>query len=470
MQIAQVLAGYSLGAADMLRRAMGKKKPEEMAKQRQIFTEGARDNGIDERIATYIFDLMEKFAGYGFNKSHSAAYALVAYQTAWLKDHYPAAFMAAVLSSDMDNTDKVVGLIDECRHMKVAVLSPDVNTCQSKFTVKDEKTIRYGLGAIKGVGEAAIEGLVQEREANGVFNDLFDLCRRLDTRKVNRRVLEALIRAGAMDDLSPGRSTSIASLDSALKLAEQHSKNCTAGQNDLFGLSAAADNEHPEGSVSAFVIAREWSEEERLAGEKQTLGLYLSGHPIDRYEAELGSLISNRLNALKPGPRRVAGQVIAIRMLNTRRGRMSIATLDDKTGRVEVVVYADILEQYGEFLIKDRIIVAEGECKEDEFSGGFSIKAELIADIEKSRTDNARQLLLTLQSTKSDRQITSKINDIREILTPFRNGQCPVFVDYALDQATARLRLGEQWRVQLPDRLLDQLREKLGESHVSVEY
>lgn len=470
MQIAQVLAGYSLGAADMLRRAMGKKKPEEMAKQRKIFTEGASNNGIDEHIATYIFDLMEKFAGYGFNKSHSAAYALVAYQTAWLKDHHPAAFMAAVLSSDMDNTDKVVGLIDECRHMKVAVLSPDVNTCQSKFTVKDEKTIRYGLGAIKGVGEAAIDGLVLERETSGAFTDLFDLCRRLDTRKVNRRVLEALIRAGAMDDLSPGRSTSIATLDSALKLAEQHSKNRTAGQNDLFGLSSSLDNEQSGEMETAFVITREWSEEERLAGEKQTLGLYLSGHPIDRYEQELNSLISTRLNALKPGPRRVAGQVIAIRVINTRRGRMLIATLDDKTGRVEVVVYADILEQYGEYLIKDRIIIVEGECKEDEFSGGFSIRAELVADIERSRNDNARQLLLTLQSTKSNGQIANMINELREILTPFRHGQCPVYVDYADHQVTARLRFGEQWRVQLPDRLLDQLREKLGESHVSIEY
>ncbi|MEJ2452289.1 MAG: DNA polymerase III subunit alpha, partial [Gammaproteobacteria bacterium] len=236
MQIAQVLAGYTLGGADLLRRAMGKKKPEEMAKQRSIFVDGAKANGVEEKTATYIFDLMEKFAGYGFNKSHSAAYALVSYQTLWLKTHYPSAFMAAVLSADMDNTDKVVSLIDECRDMQLTVEPPNINTCEHRFTAKDHQTIVYGLGSIKGVGEAAIDGVINERKQNGTFRDLFDLCQRIDMRKLNRRTLEALIMAGALDVFGQTRATLMASLPAAVQIAEQYSRNRDAGQNDMFGM------------------------------------------------------------------------------------------------------------------------------------------------------------------------------------------------------------------------------------------
>ena len=468
MQAAQVCAGFTLGGADLLRRAMGKKKPEEMAKQRVLFIEGASKKDIDEKKANEIFDYMEAFAGYGFNKSHAAAYALVAYQTAWLKAYHPAAFMAAVLSSDMDNTDKVVGLMDECKHLGVDVISPDVNVCQSKFTVQDEKTIRYGLGAIKGVGESAIDELSLERDQNGRFVDLFDLCKRMDTRKVNRRVLEALIRTGALDELGPGRSSLMASLDSALKMADQHSKNRSAGQNDMFGLQEVSEENEVS---SSFIIVKDWSKEEVLAGEKATLGLYLSGHPIDRYEEELKSMISNRLSGLKVGPRRVAGQIIAIRMINTRRGRMAVATLDDKTGRVDVVVYTEVLEEYGEYLNKDRIIVVEGECKEDNFSDGFSVIAEQIADIEKSRASYARQLVIKIDPSKlPGGQMNGFIPELQEILTPYKNGSCRVMLDFLQGEASSRMVLGRDWRVQLPDRLLDQLIEKLGEDHVLVEY
>ncbi len=468
MQAAQVCAGFTLGGADLLRRAMGKKKPEEMAKQRVLFIEGASKKDIDETKANEIFDYMEKFAGYGFNKSHAAAYALVAYQTAWLKAYHPAAFMAAVLSSDMDNTDKVVGLMDECKHLGVDVISPDVNVCQSKFTVQNEKTICYGLGAIKGVGESAIDELSLEREQNGRFIDLFDLCKRMDTRKVNRRVLEALIRTGALDELGPGRSSLMSSLDSALKMADQHSKNRSAGQNDMFGLQEVSEENEVS---SSFIIVKDWSKEEVLAGEKATLGLYLSGHPIDRYEEELKSMISNRLSSLKIGPRRVAGQIIAIRMINTRRGRMAVATLDDKTGRVDVVVYTEVLEEYGEYLNKDRIIVVEGECKEDNFSDGFSVIAEQIADIEKSRASYARQLVIKIDPSKlPGGQMNGFIPELQEILTPYKNGSCRVMLDFLQGEASSRMVLGRDWRVQLPDRLLDQLIEKLGEDHVFVEY
>ncbi|MEJ2427166.1 MAG: DNA polymerase III subunit alpha, partial [Candidatus Thiodiazotropha sp.] len=286
MQIAQVLAGYSLGGADLLRRAMGKKKPEEMAKQGEIFRKGAVERGVEEQTATYIFDLMEKFAGYGFNKSHSAAYALVSYQTMWLKAHYPAAFMAAVCSADMDNTDKVVPLIEECRRMKLKVEPPQVNLSEYKFTASDECTVVYGLGAIKGVGESAIEAVILERNAQGPFQDIFEFCRRIDMRKVNRRVLESLIRAGALDGLGANRATLMLQLPLALKLAEQHHAMQAMGQNDLFGMGEPQPAEASHAQVIPDDVD-EWEEEQRLLGEKETLGLYLTGHPIDRYAEEL---------------------------------------------------------------------------------------------------------------------------------------------------------------------------------------
>ncbi len=294
MQIAQVMAGYSLGGADLLRRAMGKKKPEEMAKQRAVFKAGAEQNGIDPELAMKIFDLVEKFAGYGFNKSHSAAYALVSYQTMWLKAHYPAAFMAAVCSADMDNTDKVVPLIEECRRMGLKVEPPQVNLSQYKFTIADDSTVVYGLGAIKGVGEAAIEAIVSERHTRRAGpTDLFEFCRRIDLKKVNRRVLESLIRAGALDGLGANRASLMLQLPLALKMAEQHHAMQAVGQNDLFGMS----DDQPARTFSQVVPdnVEEWDDEQRLQGEKETLGLYLTGHPIDRYEAELRQIASSRI-------------------------------------------------------------------------------------------------------------------------------------------------------------------------------
>ncbi|MCK4675249.1 MAG: DNA polymerase III subunit alpha, partial [Gammaproteobacteria bacterium] len=283
MQIAQVLANYTLGGADMLRRAMGKKKAEVMAEQRELFMQGAVARDVDAKLATHIFDLMEKFAGYGFNKSHSAAYALLSYQTAWLKAHYPAEFMAAVLSADMDNTDKVVGLIEDCSEQGVKVLPPDINQSIYQFSVPDEKSILYGLGALKGVGEAALDGIIAERDENGEFVDLYDFCRRSDTRKVNRRVMEALIKSGAMDSLGPNRASLIASLSNAVQLAEQNQKNASVGQDDMFGSS-----DEPDTHANVHIIeVEDWDDETRLSNEKETLGLYLTGHPISRYEQEL---------------------------------------------------------------------------------------------------------------------------------------------------------------------------------------
>ncbi len=298
MQIAQTLAGYTLGGADMLRRAMGKKKPEEMAKQRAGFEAGAIKNGVDGELAMKIFDLVEKFAGYGFNKSHSAAYALVSYQTLWLKTHYPSEFMAAVMSADMDNTDKIVTLVDECERMGLKLIPPDVNKGLFKFTVDEELNIVYGIGAIKGVGEGPVESILEARKG-GPFKDLFDFCARVDLKKLNRRVIEKLINAGAMDNLGPHRASMMATLPEAIRAADQHAKAEAIGQCDMFGLL----NDDPEDSKQQFVDCPPWPDKVWLEGERETLGLYLTGHPINQYLKELRHYTSGRLKDIHPTDR-----------------------------------------------------------------------------------------------------------------------------------------------------------------------
>ena len=478
MQIAQVLAGYTLGGADMLRRAMGKKKPEEMAKQRQIFLEGALKNGVEEALATYIFDLMEKFAGYGFNKSHSAAYALVSYQTAWLKAHYPAPFMASVLSADMDNTDKVVNLIDECRAMQIAVVPPDVNVSDIMFRAKDDKTVIYGLGAIKGVGEAALVGIIEEREVAGPFTDLDEFCRRVGSQKVNRRVMEALIKAGALDGLGPNRASLMARLPEAVRLAEQHLRDQNAGQEDLFGGAA-----EPVMQVEVAVHP-EWDEEQRLSLEKETLGLYLTGHPVTRYLEELTHFTTGRIAAVTAdiggeesasagfGRKRevdavLAGLVIAIRMRNGQSGRQAFVTLDDQSGRVEVALFTDAYERFGHLLLKDKLLVVEGGVSYDDFSGGYRLRAKNVMDIDQARIHFARRLEIRLGV---GRAVNGFLRELAGTIEPFREGHCPIHLRYEGDRARADFRFDPTWNVVPSDELVGRLRGLLGENNVAVRY
>jgi DNA polymerase-3 subunit alpha len=466
MQIAQVLAGYTLGGADLLRRAMGKKKPEEMAKQRAVFQEGARARGVHADTAAHIFDLMEKFAGYGFNKSHSAAYALVAYQTAWLKTHYPAAFMAATLSADMDKTEKVVGLIAECRQMGLAVLPPEVNGCAHRFTVADPRTVRYGLGAIKGVGEGAVQAVVGEREAHGPYRDLVDFCRRVDLKRLNRRTLEAMIRAGALDALGPNRATLMGSLTRAMQAATQAVEAHAAGQPDLFGGLAPG----PSAAGEAFPPLPEWPEEQRLVGEKETLGLYLTGHPIEGHVAELGRFVTARLGELNPAERRtvvVAGLVAEIRAINSRRGRMAVVALDDGTARIDVVVYAELYGQRREVLMPDRVLVVEGELGLDERTGGPSLVASQVYDLDQARAAYARGLLIRLEAGGGSPGL---VDGLAAVLRPYQEGRTPVYVEYRRPDASARLKLGEAWRVNPTDELLRRLAEVAGPDGVRMEY
>ncbi len=475
MQIARELASYTLGGADMLRRAMGKKKPEEMAKEREKFMSGAVANQIDAGIATYVFDLMEKFAGYGFNKSHSAAYALVAYQTAWLKAHYPAAFMAAVMSSDMDNTDKVVVFIEECREMKLEICPPDINISDFRFTVNDQGQIVYGIGAIKGVGENAIEDLLRERNANGPFAGLYDLCKRVDLRKVNRRVLEALIRAGAFDSIDPNRAAHLAELTTALRVAEQHGKMALAGQNDLFGLG----DETGEGEAEAYsTVIEPWTEKEKLEAEKQTLGLFLSGHPIAEYLPELKHITHGTLGSLEVDAgrsrgkmeARVAGLIVELRTRQTKQGKMmGFATLDDRTGRLEVAAFSGVFDKYRDLLSKDAILVAEGSLAVDDFSNSLRMTAEKLYSMEEAREMYARSIMLNWNAVQWPPE-KKFADELAEILRPFVGGQCPITIEYTAGTAKAALQLGDDWRVRPSDELLVRLRRFLPAEGVTVKY
>lgn len=468
MQIAQVLSGYTLGGADMLRRAMGKKKPEEMAKQRAVFQEGAEKNGVDGELAMKIFDLVEKFAGYGFNKSHSAAYALVSYQTLWLKTHYPAEFMAAVMTADMDNTEKVVGLVDECKNMGLTVLPPDINSGLYRFNVDDNGAIVYGIGAIKGVGEGPIEAILEARNKGGYFKDLFDFCARIDLKKVNKRVIEKLILAGALDRLGPHRAAMMASVDDAVRAASQHHQAEAFGQADMFGVLTDA----PEEVEQKYTQVPEWPEKVRLEGERETLGLYLTGHPVDEYLKELTKYTSCRLNEAAPTRRdqslTVAGLVIAARVMTTKRGtRIGLMTLDDRSGRMEVMLYSEALDRYAEWLEKDKILVVSGQVSFDDFNGGLKMSAREVMDLGSAREKFARGLSISILQSQIDQQFFERFS---HILEPHRAGTVPVNVYYQRPDARARLTLGTEWRVTPSDTLLDELKQLLGNDQVELEF
>ncbi len=469
MQLGQVLAGYTLGGADLLRRAMGKKKPEEMAKQRAFFVDGCATNGIRAETAGYVFDLIEKFAGYGFNKSHSAAYALVSYQTAWLKAHYPAAFMAAVLSADMDNTDKIVVLIEECRAMGLRVHAPDINQSVFKFQVTHEPgAIRYGLGALKGAGEAALLGIVREREEHGPFIDLFDFTRRVDLRKCNRRVLESLIKSGAMDRLGGHRASLLASLDLALKMAEQHNAQADSGIHDMFA-SPSPSAQQPSAHAT-LVDTPAWPLAEQLGYELEILGLYVTGHPMDAFRDEIVALCKP-LAEVKPNKNKsikAAGLIVALRTMNSRRGKMAGVTLDDNTGRLEAVFFADEFIKYKELLEKDRILVVEGTVGVDSFSGGHSLSVREAWDIETARATMARHITISLRPNGAEP--AQVVADLQAALTPHKNGQCPVEVLLYRDHIRTRLRLGRAWQVRPSNELLRNLQHLPGQEAVRVGY
>jgi DNA polymerase III subunit alpha len=475
MQIAQVLAGYTLGGADLLRRAMGKKKPEEMAQQRSVFVRGAVERGVRQQTAAHIFDLMEKFAGYGFNKSHSAAYALLSCQTAYLKAHYPAQFMAAVLSADMDHTDKVVTLIKECSDMDLAVLPPDVNSSSYEFTACGERSIRYGLGAVRGVGRGAVDALIGERQARGPYASLEEACRRLDLQKVNRRVLEALLRAGSLDTLGANRATLMDRLSSAMQLGDQRTRAHQAGQNDLFGL--AGDERVASIPVRAAAPLPEWSEAVRLAGERETLGLYLTGHPLARYESSLPAMVSHRIGDLvseRPAPsleggRFGGGRAVTIAGLVDevkKRGARVVLTLDDRTGRIEVMLFEETWLKHRDVIAKDALLVIEGLLRFDEFSDGWRLSARRISDLDETCARLTQRLVISCTQGEAGQLVAS----LATVLEPHRPGPCPITIEYSGSGASGALTLGDSWSVRVSRELLEQLESLPGRPAVQVVY
>ncbi|QRN52607.1 DNA polymerase III subunit alpha [Dyella caseinilytica] len=480
MQMAQIVGGYSLGGADLLRRAMGKKKIEEMAKERAKFREGAAKDGLTGDKADSIFDLMEKFAGYGFNKSHAAAYALVSYQTAWLKAHYPAEFMAATISSDMDNTDKAVTFLDESRAIGLTVLPPDVNASEFMFVAVESKVIRYGLGAIKGVGQGACEAIAEERRKGGAYKDLADFCRRVDSTKLNRRVLEALILSGALDALAPNRASLMLQLPDAMKAAEQHLRDRQSGQNDMFGAFTSGKS----GDAAAPVVQMnlptvpEWPLEQKLQGERETLGHYFSGHPTDPWREELAQLSTCPLGEIAdryqpPRPRKndgddnrfrrgpdtpwtVAGMVVAVR----KRGDSdAFVRLEDGTGIIEVSFFGELYQQVAPLLTRDELLVVEGGLRIDEFSGGgFQVRARSAYTLADACRRFARLLRVKVNGIGPD-----FIAQFRQALAGHRGGRASVILSgYHNAKAQADFELGEDWQVNAIPELLRAVRNMPG--------
>ena len=467
MQMAQIVGGYTLGGADLLRRAMGKKKVEEMVKHRAIFREGAAKDGLSGDTADQIFDLMEKFAGYGFNKSHAAAYALVSYQTAWLKAHYPAEFMAATISADMDNTDKAVTFLNEARALGIVVQPPDVNASEYMFVAVAPKVIQYGLGAIKGVGHGVCEAIVAER-AHGPYTDLADFCRRIDPGKLNRRVLEALVLSGALDALAVNRASLMLQLPDAVKAAEQHQRDRQSGQNDMFG--AATGSATPVLEIDLPTVP-EWPLEQRLQGERDTLGHYLSGHPTDPWKDELAQLSTCPLGEIvdryqPPKPRRnddgsenrfrrgpdtpwtIAGMVAAVR----KRGDSdAFVRIEDGGGAIEVSFFGEIYHQVAPLLTRGQLLVVDGGLRIDEFSGGgFQLRARNACSLDDACRKHARLLQLKLNGIHADFP-----QQLQRTLAGYRGGHASVTLHgYRNRTAQADLELGEAWRVDaIPDLL-----------------
>lgn len=481
MQMAQIVGGYSLGGADLLRRAMGKKVPAEMAKHREIFREGAAKDGVGEAKADAIFDLMEKFAGYGFNKSHAAAYALVSYQTAWLKRHYPAEFMAATLSSDMDNTEKVVGFLDEVRILGLTVLPPKVNQSAFMFEAATPDTIQYGLGAIKGVGQGACEAVVEERTHKGPYTDLLDFCSRIGSAKLNRRTLEAMINCGALDELGRNRASLMLQLPEVVKATEQMARERASGQNSLFG--------GPDPDTPAIHLelpeAEEWPLLQRLAGERDTLGFYLSGHPFDPYRDDVRDLVGNDLGAVERiwsansnaggGEKRwrpevqtvLAGQVVGVR----RKGETQIfLQLEDGRGRVECSAFSDTMAEFGHLMTKDRILVVKGGLREDEFNGGYALRIRQCWDFDEICANYATRLSLRLD-LRRQRPVWERVN---ALLEQHRPGRTPLRLDLLLKgeqgAVAGMLDISGASAVRLDSRLLESLRADPAVRTVKVRY
>lgn len=472
MQVAQMLGGYSLGQADILRRAMGKKNVAEMAKQRDTFVAGAIANGVGEKLADRIFGIMEKFAEYGFNKSHSAAYALLAYQTAWLKANYPEAFMAAVFSADIDYTDKLALHHRECKAMGIHLTRPDVNFSNTRFTVADKGVIRYGLGALKGLGNFAADAICAERDSGGPFIDLHEFCRRVDGQKVNKRAMEALVKSGALDDMGANRPSLLAELPVAVGSAEQYARAEAAGQDDMFG------TEPPSPPPSKLTVLPRWSPRKLFMNEYESLGLFLSGHPCEQYRHDVGYICTGTIaGVISSMPRPEAGEQpwkggkeVTLAGLITdirKRGNRVSMYLDDGNERVEIWLFSESFQAYKHLLEERSIRVVSGKLRYDDYIGGWRLAAKDVKDIDRVIEQRATGLVIQWLSNESGNLRTG---ELRKLLEPYRSGRCDVSLVYSTGEAEARFVLGAEWRIRPSAELRDKLAEAVGASAFRFDY
>jgi DNA polymerase-3 subunit alpha len=455
MQTAQILGGYSLGGADMLRRAMGKKDADEMAKHRQIFRDGAAKNDINEAKADEVFDLMEKFAGYGFNKSHAAAYSLLAYHTGWLKVHYTAEFYCANMTVEMDDTDKLKILFEDAQKFGIAFETPDVNRGRHRFEPVTDKLIRYGLGAIKGTGQQAIEAIVAAREGRGSgasgsdtgpFKSLFDFCVRVDRSRLNKRTVEALIKAGAFDAIQQNRAALLATVDRAFDFAAAAQAN--VNQGGLFDMDADAhgsSTQEPE-----LVQALPWGVKERLTHEKAALGFYLSGHLFDEVAREVRSFVKREIGDLLDSrePLLLAGIINDFRVINGQRGRMGLFKLDDKSGVIEATIDEAQINANRNLIKDDEFVIVRGSLQPDRFTGGFRLKVAAVYDLAQARCTFGKFLRVTVNGRAPD--ISRVVKDFPPRREVTEHGELVRALGVRLavqsERASADLQLGEQAR------------------------
>jgi len=472
MQVAQIVGGYSLGGADLLRRAMGKKKLEEMMAHRATFAEGAAKKGIAEPKANEIFDLMEKFAGYGFNKSHAAAYALLAYHTAWLKVHYPAEFAAANMSVSLDDTDKLKIFHDDAVALGIAFEPPDVNTCGYRFEPIADRGVRYGLGAVKGTGQGAIEAIIQARTEGGPFRSLFDFCARVDRSRINKRTVEALIKAGAFDSITPLRSSLMASVPLAFEFADSQAAH--ANQVGLFDFGPEDDQHACSSQEPELVAAEPWSIKERLLLEKTALGYYLSGHLFDQSAEEVRRFAKRRIADLidTREPQVLAGIVSDLRVINGQRGRVAIFKLDDKTEPIEAVANEDLLNAHKELLKDDELIIVIGKVQPDRFSGGMRLNVQQVWDLAGARCRFGKFLRVA---------VNGSIPPVAEVLRDFpmrrlvtEQGELPLGLTVRLSlhrqNASAELDLGDSAKFFPCDAALERWRAGASQGQAEIVY
>jgi DNA polymerase-3 subunit alpha len=449
MRIASALAGFTMGEADILRKAMGKKKADVMATQREAFMKGCLARDVPEKKAQRIWDHMEQFAGYGFNKSHSAAYALLAYQTAYLKANHPVFFMAALLTSERANTEKMVHYIGECREMGIRVLPPDVNESDLYFTVVHTggyppethppaasppppaagglQGIRFGLAALKNVGEGAVEAILRARRADGAFLSLFDFCERVDLRAVNRRVVESLIKSGSFDSLDPRRAALYAFIDQAIDLGQKHQRDREQGQSSLLGL-LGGDEPERRGATARIPETTAWGEGERLAFEKESLGFFITGHPLERYQQELtqwATATTGRLAEMAEREVTVGGIIAALRLIKTKKGdRMASFVLEDLEGGAECLVFPETYKKVAGRLAEDQVVLVKGKSEVVEETKCRVLVTEVLP-LEQAKLAEARYVTIRVPVEQWDR---AKGERLRDILGAHR-GECPVTLE-----------------------------------------